>query len=87
MEGSIEQCCAIRFCFRLGKIGAETHEMIKEAYKDEAMSRAKFSGGTSTSKKGAPPLKMSFALGSLPLKEVMKMSRKITNVSMRMSSG
>ncbi|KAG7171320.1 GVQW3-like 2 [Homarus americanus] len=52
MEGSIEQSCAIRFCLRLGKIGEESHEMIKEANKDEAMSRAQVFTGHKRFKEG-----------------------------------
>lgn len=40
MEGSIEQRYAIKFCFRLGKTATQTLSLIKEAYKDEALSKA-----------------------------------------------
>ena len=35
-----EQRICINFCFKLGKTGTETYEMIKTAFGDEAMSRA-----------------------------------------------
>ena len=40
MDRSIEQRYAIKFCFRLGKTASETFVMIREAYKEDALSRA-----------------------------------------------
>ena len=37
----LEQRANINFCVKLGKSGAETFEMIRRAYRREAMSRAK----------------------------------------------
>ncbi|XP_042228220.1 protein GVQW3-like [Homarus americanus] len=65
MEVSIEQCCAIRFCFRLGNIGAETHEMIKKAYKDEAMSRAQVFKGHKLFKEGCTSFENELCFGWL----------------------
>uniref|UniRef100_A0A8C3CC15 Transposase n=1 Tax=Cairina moschata TaxID=8855 RepID=A0A8C3CC15_CAIMO len=40
MERLLEQQYAIKFCVKLGKMGKETHDMIKEAYGDAAMGRS-----------------------------------------------
>jgi len=40
MERSIEQRYSIKFCVRLGKTPTEMLPLIKEAYKDEALSKA-----------------------------------------------
>ncbi|XP_011859284.1 PREDICTED: putative uncharacterized protein FLJ37770 [Vollenhovia emeryi] len=40
MERSLEQHYAIKFCFYLGKTASETLALVKEAYKDDALSRA-----------------------------------------------
>jgi len=40
MERSIEQRYSIKFCVHLGKTPIETLPLIKEAYKDEAPSKA-----------------------------------------------
>uniref|UniRef100_A0A8C3CRQ0 Mos1 transposase HTH domain-containing protein n=1 Tax=Cairina moschata TaxID=8855 RepID=A0A8C3CRQ0_CAIMO len=39
VERLLEQQYAIKFCVKLGKMGKETHDMIKEAYGDAAMGR------------------------------------------------
>ncbi|EFN78026.1 Putative uncharacterized protein FLJ37770, partial [Harpegnathos saltator] len=36
----MEQRANIKFCFKLGKSGAETYETLKNVYGDECMSRA-----------------------------------------------
>jgi len=36
-----EQCVCIKFCFFLGKTAAETVIMLREAFKEEALSQAK----------------------------------------------
>ncbi|GFW97053.1 protein GVQW3 [Trichonephila clavipes] len=36
-----DQRICIKFCFKLGKTGTETYEMMKTAFGDEAMSRAR----------------------------------------------
>jgi len=41
MERSIEQRYSIKFCVRLGKTPSKTFPLIKEAYKNEALSKAK----------------------------------------------
>lgn len=41
MTENIEQRICIKFCFKLGKTGTETYEMMKTAFADEAMSRAR----------------------------------------------
>ncbi|GFW11388.1 protein GVQW3 [Trichonephila clavipes] len=38
-ENTDQRIC-IKFCFKLGKTGTETYEMMKTAFGDEAMSRA-----------------------------------------------
>jgi len=40
MERSIEQHYSIKFCVRLGKTPTETLPLIKEAYKNEVLSKA-----------------------------------------------
>jgi len=40
MERSIEERYSIKFCVRLGKTPTETLPLIKEAYRDEALSKA-----------------------------------------------
>ncbi|XP_033229673.1 protein GVQW3-like [Belonocnema kinseyi] len=40
MEGSIEQRYAIKFCVRLGKNATETYSMLREAFKDDCISRS-----------------------------------------------
>lgn len=40
MQRLLEQRCSIKFCVKLKKTGMETFKMIKEAYKEDAMSRA-----------------------------------------------
>jgi len=40
MDVKLEQGANIKFCAKLGKSGAETFEMIRRAYGNEAMSRA-----------------------------------------------
>jgi len=41
MDVKLEQRANIKFCVKLGKSGAETFEMIRHAYRNEAMSRAR----------------------------------------------
>jgi hypothetical protein len=36
-----EQRINIKFCFRLGKTFTKTHEMVKEVYGDQCMSRTR----------------------------------------------
>jgi hypothetical protein len=36
-----EQCASIKFCFLLGKTAAETVTMLREAFKEEALSQAR----------------------------------------------
>ncbi|GFX97905.1 protein GVQW3 [Trichonephila clavipes] len=40
-ENTDQRIC-IKFCFKLGKTGTETYEMMKTAFGDEAISRARF---------------------------------------------
>ncbi|GFS69210.1 protein GVQW3 [Trichonephila clavipes] len=39
-ENPYQRIC-IKFCFKLGKTGTETYEMMKTAFGEEAMSRAR----------------------------------------------
>jgi transposase len=41
MDVKLEQRANVKFCVKLGKSGAETFEMIRRAYGNEAMSRAR----------------------------------------------
>lgn len=40
MERSLEQRYAIKFCVRLGKNASETYQMLREAFKEECISRS-----------------------------------------------
>jgi hypothetical protein len=39
MESVKEQRICVKFCFRVGKTAAETHNMLLEAYSDDASSQ------------------------------------------------
>ena len=39
MSDCTEQRICLRFCFRLGKMAPEAHEMLQKALKEEALSR------------------------------------------------
>ena len=39
MEGTVEQCYAMKVCFKLGKSASETFEFIKQTYGDDTLSR------------------------------------------------
>ena len=41
MEEKVQQRVCIDFCFRLGKTGAETYEMLQEAFGETCLSRSK----------------------------------------------
>jgi hypothetical protein len=41
MDMKLEQRANIKFCVKLSKFGAETFEMIRHAYRNEAMSRVR----------------------------------------------
>jgi hypothetical protein len=41
MDLKLEQRANIKFCVKLGKSGVETFQMIRRAYRNEAMSRAR----------------------------------------------
>jgi len=41
MEEKVQQRVCINFCFRLGKIGAETYEMLQAAFGESCLSRSK----------------------------------------------
>ena len=41
MESTVEQRYAVMFCFKLGKSTSETSELIKKAYRDDALSRTR----------------------------------------------
>nr|XP_012151353.1 PREDICTED: putative uncharacterized protein FLJ37770 [Megachile rotundata] len=41
MEHTVEQRYAVKFCFKLGKSALETLELIKQPYKDDALSRTR----------------------------------------------
>jgi transposase len=43
MEKTIEQCYTIKFCAKLNKSLANTHQMIQEAYGDSALSYSQVS--------------------------------------------
>jgi hypothetical protein len=39
MEGVKEQRICVKFCFKLGKTAAETHNTVRQAYSDDASSQ------------------------------------------------
>ena len=41
MEEKVQQCVCNDFCFRLGKTGAETYEMLQAAFGESCLSRSK----------------------------------------------
>ena len=41
MAGVKEQRTCIKFCFKLNKTAAETHQMLKEAFGEQALSQAR----------------------------------------------
>jgi hypothetical protein len=41
MEEKVQQRVCINFCFRLGKTGAETYEMLQAAFGESCLSRSK----------------------------------------------
>jgi hypothetical protein len=41
MAGVKEQRTCIKFCFRLNKTTAETHQMLKEAFGEQTLSQAR----------------------------------------------
>ena len=40
MEGKVQQCVCVDFCFRLGKTGAETYKMLQVAFGESCLSRS-----------------------------------------------
>lgn len=52
MADSREQRAAVKFCFLLGKTGTETFEMLKTAYKDDALGKTQVFEWFSRFKKG-----------------------------------
>ena len=51
MADSREQRMGVKFCFLLGKTGTETIEMLKTAYKNDAIRKPKCLSGFTVSKK------------------------------------
>jgi hypothetical protein len=45
-----EQRICIKFCFKLKKTAAETHRMLKEAFGDNSITKAKLFCGTNASR-------------------------------------
>lgn len=41
MADSLEQRCAIKFCFKLGKTAVETYKMLQQAYGEDCLSRGR----------------------------------------------
>ena len=41
INGKIEQRICINFCLKLGKTATETHQMLQQAFQNEALSRSK----------------------------------------------
>ena len=66
MEEKVQQRVCIDFCFRLGKTGAETYEMLQAAFGESCLSQSKTFEWYSPSKVDADPLKMTPAQAGLP---------------------
>ena len=62
----VQQHVCIDFCFRLGKTGAETYEMMQAAFGESCLSRSRHLGGIPVSKMDADPLKTTPAQAGLP---------------------
>ena len=63
MEEKVQQRVCIDFCFRLGKTGAETYEMLQAAFGESCLNLS----GIPVSQVDADPLKMTPAQAGLPL--------------------
>jgi hypothetical protein len=66
MEEKVQQHVCIDFCFRLGKTGAETYEMLQAAFGGSCLSRSKTFEWYSHSKVDADPLMMTSAQAGIP---------------------
>ena len=66
MEEKVQQGVCIDFCFRLGKSGAETYEMLQAAFGESCLSRPRHLSGIPISKVDADPLKTTPAHSGLP---------------------
>ena len=65
IEEKVQQHVCIDFCFRLGKTGAETYEMLQAAFGESCLSRSKTFEWYSRFKSGADPLKTTPAQAGL----------------------
>ena len=66
MEAKVQQRVYIDFCFRLGKTGAETYELLQAAFRESCQSRSKILSGIPVSKVDADPLKTTPAQAGRP---------------------
>ena len=62
----MQQCVCIDFCFRLGKTGAETHEMLQAAFGESCLRPSKTFDWYSRSEVDADLLKTTPAQAGLP---------------------
>jgi hypothetical protein len=62
----VQQHMCINFCFRLGKSGAETYEMLQAAFGESCQSQSKTVERYSVSKVDADPLKTTPAQAGRP---------------------
>ena len=53
---STEQRISIKFCFKIGKTATETHQLLQQAYGEDAMGRTQVFGSVDL-KRVEPPLK------------------------------
>jgi len=84
IEEKVQQRVCIGFCFRLGKSGAETYEMLQAAFGESCLSRSKTFDGIPVSKVDADPLKTSRPSTShteetvARLREIIRADRRLT---------
>jgi hypothetical protein len=75
MEEKVQQHVYINFCFRLGKTGAETHEMLQAAFGESCLSRSL--SGIPVSKMDADSLKMTSTQAGHPPPTPRRCGQKI----------
>ena len=73
MSEEQEQYVCIKFCVKLGRNGAETFEMLRTAFGEQCLSRARISNGTRDLKKAETQL--------MTIRSLADRQAKLTNVS------
>jgi len=83
MDVKLEQRASIKFCVKLGKSGAETFEMIRHAYGNEAMSRARCFEWNARFKRGRTSLEDDERSGRPSTSSTPKMWKQFGGLCMR----